>query len=1002
MKRLLFIGCMTLTLARLAIGQTTNNFVNNGNITAPPDPIPQIDATNFLNNGLFNLALEANAFSTNVGILNTVTVLSLFEPYQFSDVLTYSNRGVMSDDTGFEFDTLPSGSGLAHRASVFGNANLGSITSGSFTNVFTTSFVFFGGSLPEMTISATNVVNTGLLDVGVDGNLVVDGVNLNLTRGTLKVEGLADFGNVFEGGLFFGASLPLGIYDNYWGIGLQTNQIQGGNYTVTNTSSPFHMVTNVLFQALTQTIVPPPTLIASENMFFVDASNVVSELVLVNTNAGVSTDVRWDSVNGFFPDTPAIQWLSTVTNNAGIVTTNTLYLEDFFGSLTNFSLVTNGISQNLSPQIAPFNFSYSVSFPGYTNLPEGNTVYNSTNFFFGAFPETNEYSAYGINILPVTFQPDPTVPGQSFTNIPGRIVINADTVLDLTRTIISGPNYLRLTSTNHFVGSTNAQINSPNMDINLGTTNGQMTISNLVAPYLPRLNGTIDAYSARWTNVIAGVTNRFYILIVDSELLPTVAPLVQNCLLRSTNVVISDLLNVASNLLINAQNLTIITNSPFSPTPMGQLNLLSPNIIWSSSLPVLQNLTNWGIISAPNTIYFAGVRQNPYYNTNFTEPYQSFVNHGSISTSGLTVWANYFENSGSGAIATNLSFTNLNILVTTNSAQLFSGFGPINIQAGTAGLTNGSLVSGFTGDITFNVGSLSISNHALLASGALNLTATNLLTDTGTNSSNFWVVADGINLPIKPTVGDLLGTTIDSTCPANLEVDNLWAGQDRGASAAGFLNNEAIGHLILDGGDAASVFFFEGPGATNAIYVDLIELRDGATNRASRFINGQFVQTYTAVDVNPGMTLYFADAIASGQDISQKLNGNLTDSGGQVIWVPSYAGFFSSTNITYPSGITYTLNRGLVDLLSPTLPFEGENIKLGLSFTTNLPKSAIITWQTLAGATNSLFTSTNLLSTNWSLVTNFVVNTSGPVSFTNSAPGTGPRYYKVSVDPVQP
>src|SRR4029077_6362475 len=128
-------------------------------------------------------------------------------------------------------------------------------------------------------------------------------------------------------------------------------------------------------------------------------------------------------------------------------------------------------------------------------------------------------------------------------------------------------------------------------------------------------------------------------------------------------------------------------------------------------------------------------------------------------------------------------------------------------------------------------------------------------------------------------------------CPGNLEVDNLWAGQDRGPNAAGFLNNEAVGHLILDGGDANSTFFFSGPGPQNAIYVDLIELRNGATNRAPRVVNGQTVQVYTAIDVDPGMTVYFADAIAGGLDISEKLNGTLTDSGGHVIWIPSYAGF---------------------------------------------------------------------------------------------------------------
>ena len=73
----------------------------------------------------------------------------------------------------------------------------------------------------------------------------------------------------------------------------------------------------------------------------------------------------------------------------------------------------------------------------------------------------------------------------------------------------------------------------------------------------------------------------------------------------------------------------------------------------------------------------------------------------------------------------------------------------------------------------------------------------------------------------------------------------------------GFLNNAAHRpYLVLVGSNNASTFLFSGPGATNAIYIDLIELQGGATNRASKFINGQIVQTYTAVDANPGMTVY--------------------------------------------------------------------------------------------------------------------------------------------------
>ena len=73
--------------------------------------------------------------------------------------------------------------------------------------------------------------------------------------------------------------------------------------------------------------------------------------------------------------------------------------------------------------------------------------------------------------------------------------------LDLTRSIITGANYLSLNATNQWLGSAGAQIVAPNMDINLGSSNGFLAVSNLVAPTIPRTTGLIEMYSARWTQV---------------------------------------------------------------------------------------------------------------------------------------------------------------------------------------------------------------------------------------------------------------------------------------------------------------------------------------------------------------------------------------------------------------------------------------------------------------------------------------------------------------------
>ena len=81
---------------------------------------------------------------------------------------------------------------------------------------------------------------------------------------------------------------------------------------------------------------------------------------------------------------------------------------------------------------------------------------------------------------------------------------------------------------------------------------------------------------------------------------------IQNLSLRSTNLLISDALNVFGSLLLDTLRLTISTNAAHAPTPYGELNLTSGDLWWSPSLPKLQYLTNFGKISSINSIYFGG------------------------------------------------------------------------------------------------------------------------------------------------------------------------------------------------------------------------------------------------------------------------------------------------------------------------------------------------------------------------------------------------------------
>ena len=382
-------------------------------------------------------------------------------------------------------------------------------------------------------------------------------------------------------------------------------------------------------------------------------------------------------------------------------------------------------------------------------------------------------------------------------------------------------------------------------------------------------------------------------------------------------------------------------------------------------------------------------------------PYDAFVNHGLVTNleASTFIYANYFENSG--------SFGN-------------GVLGSFNLQSQNTLLTNGSIIAGAAVSIT--TGSLVISNHAIQAGGSLTLQVTNLLTDTGVTNGNIWFVGGsslaGLNLPIKPPVGDLLGTTIFMTSPPpNKQVVNTWAGTDYGASIAGYTDNEAVGRLILDALGTSSSFKFAGTGVSNALYVDELELFDYASY-TNRDVNGNL----PALAFNTNLVIYYAQAITSdGASVAEKLNHKNND---HLRWVTNYAGYFSSTNIVFPDGTTYPFNAalrqsinidsdgdGIANLydLTPFGTINPTNLIFTISFASTPVPAAVLKWQkaTLATGyvTNYVFYKTNLMMPNWLTLTNFITPASSawpPVPVTMTNPVAGPmRFYRVRVDTKQ-
>jgi hypothetical protein len=433
--------------------------------------------------------------------------------------------------------------------------------------------------------------------------------------------------------------------------------------------------------------------------------------------------------------------------------------------------------------------------------------------------------------------------------------------------------------------------------------------------------------------------------------------------------------NVTANTLVTAG---LLTNHGFTVTAKN--NGSSGNSIVTTLSAATTNLTWTGPTLSGGADYIAGTTNI----STVSGSYDNFINHNLISDLGATIYASYFESDG--------TFAN-------------NSLGSFNLQSQNTVLTNGSLTAG--GDVSITTGSLVASNLVLQAGRSLTLQATNLLTDTGTASGNSWSVGGasfvGLNLPIKPAAGDLLGTTISCTAPGpNKQVVNTWAGTNFGVSTAGYMNNEAIGVLILDALGASSTFKFNGTGVSNALYVDELVLLDSATN-----FNGTQVN---ALNISANMVIYYAQAIVNGVSVAEKLN-HLNNN--RLRWVPQYAGYFSSVSILYPDGNTYVFNAALAqsqDIDSdgdginnagdPTPFFVPSQMNFKLTLTNRPPLLTLLSWQSVPGATNYVEYTTNLASAAWITLTNFITSGSSATNavYTNWVGSSVPRFYRLRID----
>ena len=532
----------------------------------------------------------------------------------------------------------------------------------------------------------------------------------------------------------------------------------------------------------------------------------------------------------------------------------------------------------------------------------------------------------------------------------------------------SFPNLLWLTNNggviipnfSSFIGNSNAVTIITNIPA-IGATNvlSALTTSNLIGESTVSIASPFEQPYV-FTNRITSASPANYVLL-GANLNATMTNLIA-AINRTAGAGTVYSINTFANSFVSAGPLvgTHFTVTAISPGTPG------------NSLAVSTTATNLTWIGSTSTFLAGGANPVPG-STNLASlavPYGAFISDGLLMDQGATIWANNFL--GSGVVS--------------------NGVGSFTLTASTATLTNCLLTAGGAVSITANT--LLASNIVLQAGRSLTLDVTNWLSDGGITNGNLWSVdstnstgsdQQGLVLPFLPTnntpgLNNLVGTTINlQSPPPNKEVVSTWAAQNYGASTLGYTtNNVAIGQLILDAAGSASSFYFSGTGVgvTNAIYVDRLILEDFAA-----LTNNFGLNKITALNINTNMIIYYADALSSGQDVSYIINGFNTN---RLVWVPSYAGYFSSTNLVYPNGSTNVLNAGLVqdpdlesdgiNLLNPNNP-EPVFVPSLLDFrfaVTNMPGAvARLSWNSIPSATNYVFYATNMMESTWIPITNF-------------------------------
>ena len=920
-------------------------YVNNIPVnTAEP---PNIDDISFVNESLFQVFTEV--------------------PFETQNTLYFTNHATMvgqpssrrNVNSGFRFEYVDGTTGIRKPAAVINNAQGASIS-----------------GTPYILFNATNILNQGSITAPQDGLIRLTGNTIDLNRGTIDMGRSSPSGGFATSTNFYPAT---GFDDLHWGV--DTNVINPGNILTINgtklsvRSSQYRVVPD---GRITMQLNDPRAFVFQK--FLGDpkdpTNQVIQAVFVLNGNTNVGSDVSFtpsDDPNNAF-NKVTVQFSGYETNViTGKPVLKQIYLTDTFASSTNSQLLTNALT---FAGFRPANFD--LEWQGIAGA-RSNAVVTTNLFtqfvspvFSNGMAYTNNsvgayYSAYKGSVLGL-IPPPINLGSADITNSGGRLEVTADN-LDLSNARVQSQSVVRMKA-KHLVASKNFKLEAPYIIYDLGSTNGNLNVESLASSTLTRFaSGTIQAFSTIFTNFFeVQVTNAdsgsvdtkhyetaFHVVMVSSKLTTGNTVDISEIGMTSTNVVVADDLIVSRRLTTTAERMTV----------NGILQLggvVDYYNFGSTNAPNLRYLTNNGYLHIIGKASFG---------TDTTGGYESLINNGTNRAYSVLVRAKNFENYG----------------------QLSAIQGSVDINSTTLKLDGSGSQITSSGGVTLTATDMKLRGAQISASTFVTLQVGNSLVDAGGSFPNRITTVQGITLASLPVTSSLAATTVEVNVGENGTALVNWPSKDVGVSRSGFVNNAALGKLVL-GSQNNGLITFAGNGSGQSLYVDYLEFSTQIAADLSSYI--EFLGDYT---------VYFGDSNIPAELLDGALDGHFR-------WISNANGLYSGVDLQLPDKRVIRVNRallnsqvidsngnGIANAFDPN-PFAGMPLTLKLSGGTS--PAATILWTGTPGGIYRLESTPALGNTPWQLISTVTNSAAVPSALSGSETlpaGSTARFYRVTFEP---